>query len=54
MPMQNQKNDIAFTKKIGQATYQVQIHFSQNSKDKFSDKILRLIKNDITKKTKAC
>ena len=51
--MQNQKISNTFTKKIGQATYHVQIHFSQTSKDTFNDKILRLIKNDIAENTKA-
>jgi len=51
--MKNQKNDNTFIKKIGSATYLVQIHFSKNSKDNFNDKVLRLIKNDITKFTNA-
>jgi hypothetical protein len=51
--MQNPKNETGFTKKIGNATYQVQIFFSKNSKEGFNDKILRLIKNDIVKNAKA-
>ena len=45
--MQNQKTTNTFTKKIGKATYQVKIHFSQNSKQTFSDKVLRLVKSDV-------
>ena len=36
-----------FTKKLGQTTYKIQIYFSETSKDDFSDKLLRLIKNGI-------
>jgi hypothetical protein len=52
--MQNQKNGNTFTKKIGGATYKVQIRFSENSKEHFNDKLLRIIKNDIAKNAKAC
>ena len=38
-----------FTKKLGQTTYTIQVYFSETSKENFSDKLLRLIKNDITK-----
>jgi hypothetical protein len=48
--MQNQKTTNAFTKKIGKATYQVKIHFSQNSKQTFSDKVLRLVRSDVAEK----
>ena len=62
MPLQKQndsteKNVTAnntITKKIGKSVYQVQIHFSQNSKDDFNDKLLRLIKNDVAENAKAC
>ena len=39
--------DNTFSKKIGRTTYKVQIFFSKTSKEKFNDKLLRLIKNDI-------
>jgi len=51
--MQNQKTNNTFTKKIGGATYHVQIFFSKTSKEDFNDKLLRLIKNDIAKDGKA-
>ena len=51
--MQNEKKGNTFTKKIGNATYHVQIYFNKDSKDTFNDKVLRLIKNDIAQKPKA-
>jgi len=36
-----------FTKRIGNTTYTVNVHFNPNSKETFSDKLLRIIKNDI-------
>ena len=41
----------SFTKKIDRATYTVRIFFSQNSKESFNDKLLRVIKNDIRKES---
>jgi len=51
--MQNQKDLNAFTKIIGGSTYKVQIVFSQTSKDSFTDKLLRLVKNDAAENKKA-
>ena len=51
--MKKQKTDYAYTKKIGKATYNVCVRFSKNSKESFSDKLLRLVKNDIAKNGKA-
>ena len=48
--MKNQKTTNTFTKKIGKATYQVKIHFSQNSRQTFGDKVLRLVKSDVAGK----
>jgi hypothetical protein len=48
--MQNQKPNTTFTKKIGGATYIVQIHFSKTNNENFNDKLLRLIKNDVAQK----
>jgi len=53
MPMQNQKDESTFTKTIGGSTYKVQIVFSKTSKDSFTDKLLRLVKNDATENAKA-
>jgi len=41
-----------FSKKIGRATYNVQVFFSKRSKESFNDKLLRLIKNDVANGTK--
>jgi hypothetical protein len=52
MPMQKENSNSTapgntFSKKIGRATYIVQIFFSKTSKESFNDKVLRLVKNDI-------
>ena len=52
--MQNQKSNNTITKKIGQTTYKVQIHFSKSSKEHFSDMLLRIIKNDTAGNSEAC
>ena len=49
--MKNQGNVSSFTKKIGRAIYNVNVHFNENSKEDFNDKLLRLIQNDIAKKS---
>ncbi len=38
---------IAVVKKIGQTTYIVRVHFSKTSKETMSDKIKRMLKNEI-------
>ncbi len=38
----------AFTKRIGSTTYRVSVHFSKTSRETVNDKILRLIKNEVT------
>ena len=35
------------TQKLGQTTYDVFVHFSKTSKETLTDKIMRLIRNDI-------
>ncbi len=35
-----------FTKKIGNTTYDVSFHYSQQSRESMNDKIIRLIEND--------
>ena len=37
----------ALVKKIGKTTYRVRIHFSTTSKETMSDKIKRMLKNEI-------
>ena len=34
------------TRKIGNTTFDIHVHFSETSKETFTDKVLRLIKND--------
>ena len=41
------------TKRIGQTIYKVHIHFSKSSKETINDKIIRIIKNDITNNAEA-
>lgn len=36
-----------FTKKIGNATYDVSFYYSQQSRESMNDKIIRLIENDM-------
>ena len=38
-----------FTQKIGKTTYEVNVYFSETSKETFTDKIIRLIESDIEK-----
>ena len=43
----NRKNKpLQLTKRIGQTTYKVNVHFSETSKATMSDKILRLIESE--------
>jgi hypothetical protein len=37
---------LRLTKRIGQTTYKVNVHFSETSKETMSDKIIRLIQNE--------
>ena len=37
-----------FTKRVGNTTYQVNVHFSKTSKETLTDKILRLIKREVS------
>jgi len=38
------------TQKYGNTTYEVYVHFSKTSKETLTDKIMRLIRNDINSK----
>ncbi|MDR1617102.1 MAG: transposon-encoded TnpW family protein [Syntrophomonadaceae bacterium] len=38
------------TKKVGNTTYDVFIHFSETSKETMTDKVLRLIRNEVISK----
>lgn len=37
------------TKKVGNTTYEVHIHFSEMSKETMTDKIMRLIRNEVSR-----
>ena len=37
-----------FTRRIGKSYYEVVVHFSNTSKENISDKITRLIRNEVT------
>ena len=41
-----QNMPLRLTKRIGQTTYKVNVHFSKSSKETMSDKIVRLIQNE--------
>ena len=44
---ENGKNrPFRLTKRIGQTTYKVNVHFSETSKETMSDKIVRLIQSE--------
>ena len=42
-----QENPPALVKKIGKMTYIVRVHFSTTSKETFSDKVKRMLCNDV-------
>lgn len=42
-----QKDASALLKKIGKTTYVVRVHFSETSKETMSDKIKRMLKNEV-------
>ena len=41
------ENTAAMVKKIGKTTYKVHVHFSNTSTETMSDKIKRMLKNEI-------
>lgn len=41
-----EQQPMRLTRRIGQTTYQVSVHFSETSKETMGDKIIRLIKNE--------
>ena len=40
------ENAPKITRKIGNTTFDIYVHFSETSKETFTDKVLRLIQND--------
>lgn len=50
IPITVQGNECpALVKKIGKTTYRVQIHFSVTSRETMSDKINRMLRNEISR-----
>ena len=41
-----------FVKRIGKNTYKVKIYFNPNSKETITDKIMRLLQNEVNQSTK--
>jgi len=39
-----------FSRRIGSTVYRVNVHYSKTSKETMNDKIIRLVKNDVTGK----
>lgn len=44
---QSEQNAPALVRKIGKTTYKVRVHFSTTSTETMSDKIKRMLKNEI-------
>ena len=51
--MKTQKKPYNFQKRIGNSLYSVEVHFDPTSKESYEDKILRLVKNDLTNPKKS-
>ena len=41
-------NPYNFQKRIGNSLYNVEVHFDETSEESYEDKILKLVKNDLT------
>ena len=37
-----------FVKRIGKTTYRVRVHFNQNSRETMQDKIIRMLRNEVS------
>ena len=46
-PVRAPEDTPALVKKIGKTTYKVRVHFSQTSTETMSDKIKRMLRNEI-------
>ncbi|WP_430739152.1 transposon-encoded TnpW family protein [[Clostridium] symbiosum] len=46
-PARAPEDALALVKKIGKTTYKVRVHFSNTSTETMSDKIKRMLKNEI-------
>ncbi len=50
-PLTAQEAPTALVQQIGNTTFDIHIHFSQTSKETFTDKVIRLIQNDVEAQT---
>ena len=41
-----------FVKRIGKTTYRVKVHFNPNSRETMQDKIIRMLRNEISQSQK--
>jgi hypothetical protein len=41
-----------FVKRIGKTTYRVKVHFNPDSRETMSDKIIRMLKNEVSQSPK--
>ena len=41
-----------FVKRIGKTTYRVKVHFNPNSKETMSEKIIRMLRNEVRQNPK--
>jgi hypothetical protein len=39
-----------FEKRIGKTTYRVKVHFNPNNRETMNDKIIRMLKNEVSQK----
>ena len=46
-PIQPEQNAPVLVRKIGKTTYKVRVHFSTTSTETMSDKIKRMLKNEV-------
>ena len=46
-PIANNSRTPVLIRKIGNKTFEVSVHFSETSKETLTDKIMRLVQNDI-------
>ena len=51
---QNNANATIITRRIGSTTYKLKIYFNENAKETMEDKILRMIKNEVSTNGEKC
>jgi len=50
MSSQSGISPLFFVKRIGKTTYRVRVHFNPNSRETMTDKIIRMLKNEVSQK----